>query len=147
MHNNNNYFESIHNKKFLFYSQLIERYRNVLSTNEPTHLFLTSSILKTRTEVIKIHILKSSLHNILISDKNNKLIFEKKDNLSNLTSTINQVEATDVLIEGNKFKHSKQEAQPFRSEFRTLSILRHEIKAGIDSQLMVYNRGLSGMTG
>jgi hypothetical protein len=39
MHNNNNYFESIHNKKFLFYSQLIQRYRNILSSNEPTYLF------------------------------------------------------------------------------------------------------------
>jgi hypothetical protein len=34
MRNNNNKFESIHNKKFQFYSQLIERYRSIIS-HEP----------------------------------------------------------------------------------------------------------------
>jgi hypothetical protein len=46
MHNNNNYFGSIHNKKFMFYSQLIERYRNIISIKEPIYLFLTSSTLE-----------------------------------------------------------------------------------------------------
>jgi hypothetical protein len=39
MHINNNYFESIHNKKFLFYLQLIERYRSIISYKELTYLF------------------------------------------------------------------------------------------------------------
>jgi hypothetical protein len=46
MQNNNNYSESIHNKKFTFYSQLIERYRSIISHEEPTYLFLTSSTFK-----------------------------------------------------------------------------------------------------
>jgi hypothetical protein len=121
MHSNSNYFESIYNKKFLFYSQLTERYRSILSINEPTYLFLTSSILKTRKEIFKIHILKSSLQNLLISDKKENLNL-KKYNFSNSTpSNINQITATDDLIEGSIFKHSKQEAQPFRSELRTTS--------------------------
>jgi hypothetical protein len=35
---------------------------------------------------------------------------------------MNQITATDDLIEGSKFKHSKQEAQPFRSELRIMSM-------------------------
>jgi hypothetical protein len=122
MHNNNNYFESIHNKKFLFYSQLIERYRSILSINEPTYLFLTSSILKTPKEIFKIHILKSNLQNILVSDKKGNFNIKKKHDLSNSTTNINQITATDELIDGNDFKHSNQEAQPFRSELRTSSM-------------------------
>jgi hypothetical protein len=63
MYNDNNYFESIHNKKFLFYSQLIERYRNIISHKEPTYLFLTSSTLKEkqRKKIFKLYILSSEL--------------------------------------------------------------------------------------
>jgi hypothetical protein len=108
MHNNNNYFESSHNKKFLFYSQLIERYRSMLSINEPTYLFFTSSILKSRKEIFKIHILKSSLQNFLSEKRSNNNM--KKHNLSNSTTNINQSEATDDLIEGKIVKRSNQEA-------------------------------------
>jgi hypothetical protein len=108
MHTNNNYFESSHNKKFLFYSQLIERYRNILAINESTYLFLTSSILKSRKEIFKIHILKSRLQNFLSEKKGN--INKKKHNLYNSTKIIDQSEATDDLIDGKKFKRSNQEA-------------------------------------
>jgi hypothetical protein len=126
MHNNNNYFESTYNKKFLFYSQLIKRYRSVLSFNEPTYLFLTSSILKQQREIFKLHILKNRIQNLLVSDKKKENVnLEKKSNLSNSTSNfINQITATDELIEGNIFKHSKQKAQPLRSKSRTYWVKR-----------------------
>jgi hypothetical protein len=55
--------------------------------------------------------------------KKGNLIHKKKHNLSNSTSSnINQITATDDLIEGSTFKHSKQGAQPFRSELRTMSM-------------------------
>jgi hypothetical protein len=118
MHNNN-YFESIHNKKFLFYSQLIEIYCRILSTKEPTYLFLTSSTLKTRKEIFKIHILKSNLQNPSLSDKKRKIKNKKMHDLTDSTTNINQIKATDELIDGNNFERSNQKAQPFRSNFRT----------------------------
>jgi ethanolamine utilization cobalamin adenosyltransferase len=37
MHNNNRYFDSTHDKKFQFFPQLIERYRQMLTTRESTY--------------------------------------------------------------------------------------------------------------
>jgi hypothetical protein len=114
MHNNNNYFESIHNKKFLFYSQLIERYRSILSLKKPTYLFLTSSTFKEkqRKEIFKLHIFRSELSSLLVFNKKEKILNHKtKLNLSNPSSeTLNQIKATNELIKEKIFNHSKQEA-------------------------------------
>jgi hypothetical protein len=126
MHSNNNYFESIHSKKFLFYSQLIERYRSIISHKEPTYLFLTSSTIKEkqRKEIFKLHILRSELPDLLVFDKKERFRnHETKFNISNSSSeTLNQIKATNESIEGKIFNHSKQEAQPLRSEFRSESM-------------------------
>jgi hypothetical protein len=126
MHNNNNYFESIHNKKFLFYSQLIERYRSRISYKEPTYLFLTSTTFKEkqRKELFKLHILKIELSSLLVFNKKEKILHHKtKFNLSNSSSkTLNQIKVTNELIDGEISNHSKQRAQPLRSDVRTESM-------------------------
>jgi hypothetical protein len=43
MHNNDRYYESVNNRKFQFYSQLIERYRNFITTPKTNYLLLNSS--------------------------------------------------------------------------------------------------------
>jgi hypothetical protein len=80
--------------------------------------------VKQRKEIFKIYNLKNRIQNLLVSDKKKKNInLEKKFNFSNSTSNfINQITATDELIEGNALNHSEQKAQPLRSKFRTMSM-------------------------
>jgi hypothetical protein len=40
IHRNNGYFDSFHTHKFQFYSQLIESYLNLMSTQQVIYLFL-----------------------------------------------------------------------------------------------------------
>jgi hypothetical protein len=59
MHNNNQYYESVNIRKFQFYSQLNERYRNFITTPTTNYLLLNSSNIKCnqhlkRGETIKI---------------------------------------------------------------------------------------------
>jgi hypothetical protein len=116
MHNNSNHFESSHNKKFLFYSLLIER---------STYLFLTTSIKeeKQRKEIFELHILKNNLSNLLVSDEKEKVInHEMKFNVAESSSSLNRIKATDELVEGKIVNHPKQRAQPLRSNLRTESM-------------------------
>jgi hypothetical protein len=64
MHNNNRYFDSIHDKKFQFYSQLIERYRQILTSRKSTYLNLTSSNLNPNHYLKKGNI-EITLHTII----------------------------------------------------------------------------------
>jgi hypothetical protein len=93
---------------------------------EPTYLFLTSSTLKEkqRKEIFRLYILKNRISNLLVFDKKGKYRNqEKKFNVANSTANIsNQIDASDGLIEGKKFKHSNQIALPSRSNLRALSM-------------------------
>jgi hypothetical protein len=68
--------------------------------------------------------LKSEISNLLVFDKKDKIINHKmKFNPSNSTSKVlNQINATDELVDRKIFKHSKQRAQPLRSDLRTESM-------------------------
>jgi hypothetical protein len=107
MHNNDRYFESVNSRKFQFYSQLIERYRNSIITLKTNYLLLKSSNIK-NNEHLKIgetmKIISSSIifneifeHAIAMKERNSfeykHVIFGKSENL------IEANQATDGIID------------------------------------------------
>jgi hypothetical protein len=84
MHNNNGYFDSIHDKKFQFYFQLLERYCQILTSGESTYLNLTSSnlnlnhYLKKGNIEITQHSIITEVLNLIIERKKNIIIFNNK---------------------------------------------------------------------
>jgi hypothetical protein len=122
MHNNDRYFDSVNSRKFQFYSQLIERYRNSIITSKTNYLLLKSSNIK-KNEHLKtsetIKIISSSIifneileHAIAMKERSNfeyeHVIFGKSEFL------IKANQATDRIIEA-KDNHSISTAQPLRS--------------------------------
>jgi hypothetical protein len=127
MHNSDRYFESVNNRKFQFYSQLIERYRNFIITPRTNYLLLNSSNITynehlKRGETIKIINNSITFNNIFEpiiakKEKNNieykHVLFMKSENLLKVNET------TDEIIGTIEKDHSIKIAQPLRSKIQT----------------------------
>jgi hypothetical protein len=125
------YYESINNRKFQFYSQLIKRYRNIIAVKKLNYLLLTPSNLKRNEYFRKGENVKIINNSIIFNNTFDQLTAEKKiksnnynhyqivSNESRNLSTTN--EATDKIIEERSIKHSSKLAQPLRSYLLSVS--------------------------
>jgi hypothetical protein len=122
MHNNNRYYDSAHNRKFKFYSKLIERYGIHLTEQKTIYLYLTSSHMKRNKQfrqknlLLKEYVFNSNvtLENLLSEkDTNNKFYINKQMNSIDSNNQLNQIEATDVIA--RNITNSNNYTEPNRS--------------------------------
>jgi hypothetical protein len=104
MHDNNRYFDSFHNQKFQFYSQLIERYRDYLNEQETTYLFLISSYTERNNEA---SIFNRNVNEEKKKSRNNEQIYLKENTYSYFSNQENLTE--ECPIHSNHLAQSQEE--------------------------------------